>query len=159
MRILAAIAVLAVLAAGWSGWSWWESAHGDDVTYAQARDAVLAAGSDQVKTLNTLDYHRAEADLTQWQRVTTGNLLAQLTNTHDSDLTSTQSAKTVSTAKVLSAAVNTLDNRGGTADVLVAIEVTIIQDGGRPSVRRSRVDAVLSRTQDGWRTGTVQVIE
>ncbi|QUQ66367.1 hypothetical protein [Kutzneria sp. CA-103260] len=158
-RVLSVIALLAVLGAGWAGWSWWQSAHSDDVTYGQARDLVLAAASDQIKTLNTVDYREADEDLTQWQRVTTGNLLTQLTNQHDSDVNSTKSQKTVSTAKIIDAAVSTLDSRAGTATVLVAVEVTIRQADGQPSVRKSRVDAVLSRTEDGWKTGTVQVIE
>ena len=158
-RVLAVIALLAVLGAGWSGWTWWQSSHSDDVMYGQTRDLVLGAASDQIKTLNTVDYHKAEDDLTQWQRVTTGNLLTQLTNQHDSDVNTTKSQKTVSTAKVVDAAVSTLDTHAGTATVLVAIEVTVTQNGGRPSVRKSRVDAVLSRTDDGWKTGTVQVIE
>jgi Mce-associated membrane protein len=158
-RALAVIALLAVLGAGWAGWTWWQSSHSDDVTYAQARDLVLMTASDQIRTLNTVDYRKAEDDLTQWQRVTTGNLLSQLTNQHDSDVNSTKSQKTVSTAKVLDAAVSTLDTRAGTATVLVAVEVTISQADGQPSVRKSRVDAVLQRTEDGWKTGTVQVIE
>ena len=158
-RILAAIALLAVLGAGWAGWTWWQSSHSADVTYAQTRDLVLATASDQIKTLNTVDYRKAEDDLTRWQRVTTGNLLTQLTNQHDSDVNSTKSQKTLSTAKVMDAAVSTLDTRAGTATVLMAIEVTITQNDGQPSVRKSRVDAVLSHTDDGWKTGAVQVIE
>jgi Mce-associated membrane protein len=158
-RVLAVIALLAVLGAGWTGWNWWQSAHSDDVTYGQTRDLVLTTASDQVKALNTVDYRKAEDDLTQWQRVTTGNLLTQLTNQHDSDVNATKAQKTVSTAKIVDAAVDTVDTRAGTATVLVAIEVTISQADGQPSVRKNRVDAVLSRTEDGWKTGTVQVIE
>ena len=158
-RALAVIALLAVLGAGWAGWTWWQSSHSDDVTYAQARDLVLTTASDQIRTLNTVDYRKAEDDLTRWQRVATGNLLSQLTNQHDSDVNSTKAQKTLSTAKVLDAAVSTLDTRAGTETVLVAVEVTISQADGQPSVRKSRVDAVLQRTDDGWKTGTVQVIE
>jgi Mce-associated membrane protein len=158
-RLLAVVALLAVLGAGWAGWAWWQSSHSDDVIFAQTRDLVLATASDQIKTLNTVDYRRAEDDLTTWQRITTGNLLTQLTNQHDSDVNTTRAQKTVSTAKVLDAAVSTVDIRAGTATVLVAVEVTVTQNGGQPSVRRSRVDAVLSRTDDGWKTGAVQVIE
>ena len=158
-RVLSAIALLAVLGAGWAGWTWWQSSHSDDVTYGQARDLVLATASDQIKTLNTVDYREADEDLTRWQRATTGNLLTQLTSQHDSDVNSTKSQKTVSTAKIIDAAVGSLDTRAGTATVLVAVEVTISQADGQPSVRKSRVDAVLARTEDGWKTGTVQVIE
>ncbi|GAA3433664.1 hypothetical protein [Kutzneria kofuensis] len=158
-RLVAVIALLAVLGAGWAGWTWWQSSHSDDVTYGQTRDLVLATASDQIKTLNTVDYRKAEDDLTQWQRVTTGNLLTQLTSQHDSDVNSTKAQKTVSTARIVDAAVSTLDTRAGTAAVLVAVEVTISQADGQSSVRKGRVDAVLSRTEDGWKTGTVQVIE
>jgi Mce-associated membrane protein len=158
-RVLAVVALLAVLGAGWAGWNWWQSDHSGDVTYAQTRDLVLATASDQIKTLNTVDYRKADDDLTRWQRVTTGNLLNQLTNQHDSDVNATKQQKTVSTAKIVDAAVDTVDTRAGTATVLVAVEVTISQADGQPSVRKSRVDAMLSRTEDGWKTGTVQVIE
>lgn len=158
-RLVTVIALLAVLGAGWAGWTWWQSGHSADVTYGQTRDLVLTTASDQIKTLNTVDYRQAEEDLTRWQRVTTGNLLTQLTNQHDSDVNATKSQKTVSTAKVVDAAVSTVDARAGTATVLVAVEVTISQADGQPSVRKSRVEAVLSRTDDGWKTGTVQVIE
>jgi Mce-associated membrane protein len=158
-RVLAVIALLAVLGTGWAGWNWWQSAHSDDVVYGQTRNLVLTTASDQIKTLNTVDYRKAEDDLTQWQRVTTGDLLTQLTNQHDSDVNATKSQKTVSTARIVDAAVDAVDTRAGTATVLVAIEVTISQAGSQPSVRKSRVDAVLSRTEDGWKTGTVQVIE
>ncbi|MFI9382665.1 hypothetical protein [Kutzneria sp. NPDC052558] len=158
-RALSLLAVLAVLGAAWSGWTWWQSSHSSDVVYAQTRDLVLATASSQIATLNSVDYRRADEDLTQWQRVTTGNLLTQLTNQHDSDVTATKSQKTKSSAKILSAAVSTLDTRAGSATVLVAVEVTISQADGQPSVRKSRVDAVLTRTADGWKTATVQVIE
>ncbi|MBA8927986.1 Mce-associated membrane protein [Kutzneria viridogrisea] len=152
------LALVTVLAAVWFGWQWWSAATNGDLAYAQARDSVLAAGQRQVITLNTLDYRSAEEGLTQWQRVSTGDLLDELTRNHDSDLRTTQSTRTTTTAKVLGAAVSRLDLRAGTADVLVAVEVTATPEGGKPSVRRSRLDAALTKAGDDWKVRAVQAI-
>ncbi|GAB3374395.1 hypothetical protein GCM10027360_49280 [Amycolatopsis echigonensis] len=62
-RVLTVLAVVAVLAAAWFGWSWWSAAHDDGLARGRARDAVLAAASTELVTLNTIDYRTSAVDV------------------------------------------------------------------------------------------------
>lgn len=151
--VVAAIAltVAAAGAAGWGGWSWYDAAHDDSAAYAQARDDALAAGEQAVQNMNTLDHRKLEKGLDSWEDSTTGDLHRQLVDGRDAFVKQIESARTVSTAQVLSGAVTELDDRAGRAAVMVALRVTVTAPKGKPAVKESRMLGQLTRTTDGWK--------
>ncbi|MFF2720827.1 hypothetical protein [Streptomyces sp. NPDC058011] len=146
-----ALAVVAAGAAGFGGWQRYDAAHDDAASYAQARDAVLAAGEQAVQNMNTLDHRTLEKGLDSWEESTTGDLHRQLVDGRDAFAKQIVAAKTVSTAKVLSGAVTELDERAGRAGVMVALRVTVTAPKGDPAVKESRMLGTLTRTSEGWK--------
>ncbi|MEU3265984.1 nuclear transport factor 2 family protein [Streptomyces bacillaris] len=146
-----ALVVVAAAAAGWGGWERYDAAHDDAASYAQARDAALAAGEQAVQNMNTLDHRTLEKGLDSWEESTTGDLHRQLVEGRDAFAKQIEAAKTVSTAKVLSGAVTELDERAGRAGVMVALRVTVTAPKGDPAVKESRMLGTLTRTPEGWK--------
>ncbi|MCX4680077.1 hypothetical protein OG413_33200 [Streptomyces sp. NBC_01433] len=151
VMVAIALTVVAAGAAGWGGWSRYDAAHDDSAAYAQARDDALAAGEQAVQNMNTLDHQKLEQGLDSWESSTTGDLHKQLIDGRDEFVKQIQSAKTVSTAKVLSGAVTELDDRAGRAGVMVALRVTVTAPKGEPAVKESRMLGQLTRTSQGWK--------
>ncbi|MFE3517894.1 nuclear transport factor 2 family protein [Streptomyces sp. NPDC059166] len=146
-----ALTVVAAGAAGWSGWSWYDAAHDDAAAFAQARDEALAAGEQAVQNMNTLDHARVEEGLDSWEDSTTGDLHRQLVDGRAAFVKQIESARTVSTAKILSGAVTELDDRAGRAGVMVALRVTVTAPEGKPTAKESRMLGQLTRTSEGWK--------
>jgi Mce-associated membrane protein len=155
---LAVVAVLAVLAAAGAGWLWWRASDEDGVRVAEERDEVLAAGSALLVTLNTLDHRNAVSDLDAWRAAATGQLLERFDRNRDLDLRNIQTQQTVATAGLLGAAVTEVDIEAGTASVIAALEVTVTRQGAEPARNRSRLDAGMTRTPDGWKVSSLEVV-
>lgn len=152
--LLVAALVLTLLAGGfavWGGWAWYAAAHDDTAAYAGQRDAALAAGEQAVQNLNTLDHREVDRGLDLWESSTTGELHEQLAEGRQEFTAQVKSAKTVTTAKVLSAAVTELDDRAGRARVLVALRVTVKAPGAEKTDKDSRMLGELTRTGGGWK--------
>lgn len=147
----AALTAVAAVAAGWGGWSRYEAGHDDSAAYAQARDAALAAGEQAVQNMNTLDHTKLDAGLDNWEDSTTGDLHKQLVDGREAFVKQIETAKTVSTAEILSGAVTELDDRAGKAGVMVALRVTVTAPEGKPVAKESRMLGQLTRTSDGWK--------
>ncbi|MER5634336.1 nuclear transport factor 2 family protein [Streptomyces nitrosporeus] len=145
------LAVAAAGAAGWGGWSHYDAAHDDAAAYAEARDDALAAGEQAVQNMNTLDHAQLEKGLDSWEDSTTGDLHRQLVDGRDAFVEQIRTARTVSTAEVLSGAVTELDDRAGKAGVMVALRVTVTAPEGEPAVKESRMLGQLTRTSQGWK--------
>lgn len=145
------LTVAAAGAAGWGGVSRYDAAHDSSAAYAQARDDVLAAGEQAVQNMNTLDHQKVDQGLDRWEDSTTGDLHRQLVEGRDAFVQQIESAKTVSTAAVLSGAVTELDERSGRAAVMVALRVTVTAPKGEPAVKESRMLGQLTRTSGGWK--------
>lgn len=145
------VTVLSVLAAAVSGTFWWLAAHDSDARFSATRDEVRQAAEQGAVNLNTLDYRTAEEGLRLWQESTTGDLHDQLVSGAAGFLDQVRQAKTVTTARVLEAAVTELDERAGRASVIIALDVTVTPATGQPSNKRERLAAQLTRTADGWR--------
>ncbi|MGF1338856.1 hypothetical protein ACQSMD_01855 [Streptomyces flavovirens] len=145
------LTVAAAGAAGWGGWSRYDAAHDDAAAYAEARDDALAAGEQAVQNMNTLDHAHLEKGLDSWEASTTGDLHRQLVDGREAFVKQIETAKTVSTAKVLSGAVTELDDRAGKAGVMVALRVTVSAPEGEPAVKESRMLGQLTRTSEGWK--------
>ncbi|MFH8730084.1 MULTISPECIES: nuclear transport factor 2 family protein [unclassified Streptomyces] len=146
-----ALALVAGGVAAWAGWSWYGAAHDDSAAYAASRDDVLEAGEQAVQNLNTLDHRRVGIGLDLWESSTTGDLHSQLVKGRDEFAAQVRTAKTVSTAKVLSGAVTELDQRAGRARVMIALRVTVRASGQKATDKDSRMLGELIRTGGHWK--------
>ncbi|MHC0433701.1 hypothetical protein ACX6XY_26550 [Streptomyces sp. O3] len=148
---LALAAAIALAFAAWSGWSWYAAAHDDAADFAAARDQALAAGEQAVQNLNTLDHRDLRRGLDSWEAATTGDLHDELRKGRDEFEKQVRSARTVTTAKVLSGALSELDERSGRASVLIALRITVDAPKKKPVSKESRLIGELTRTGDGWK--------
>ncbi|GGS95592.1 MULTISPECIES: hypothetical protein [Streptomyces] len=146
-----ALALIAGGFAGWAGWDWYDAAHDDTVAYAEQRDDALAAGEQAVQNLNTLDHRSLDRGLDLWESSTTGDLHDQLVAGREEFAGQVKTAKTVTTAKVLSGALTELDDRAGRARVLVALRVTVKAPGDQSTDKDSRMLGELTRTGGHWK--------
>jgi len=154
VRGMIALTVLAVLAAGWFGWSWWRAAHDDESRRAADRDAVLAAASDALVTLNTIDYHNPEPDVDKWVQVTTGQLGKTIGGDKQTQVDRAKSSKTVAWASLNQAAVVSV--QGDAARVIAVLDVRLSTNDAPAAQNRSRLTADLQRTPQGWKVSGVQ---
>ncbi|MBD0710162.1 MULTISPECIES: nuclear transport factor 2 family protein [unclassified Streptomyces] len=151
---LAAALVLALVAAGfaaWAGRDWYAAAHDDSAAYAVQRDRALAAGEQAVQNLNTLDHRKVDQGIDLWESSTTGELHRQLVEGRARFTDQVRTAKTVTTARVLSGAVTELDDRSGRARVLVALRVTVTTSDAKSTDKDSRMLGELTRTDGQWK--------
>lgn len=144
--VLAALAALAVGIAGWCGVSWYRAAHDGSLASAVARDAVLQDAQQATINLNTLDYRRVQDGLTLWEQSATGSLLDEVRANRATYAQVITDSKTATTAGALDGAVAELDERAGTARVLIGVDVTAIHDGGQASCVRRRIQLEMRRS-------------
>ena len=160
MKILIVLAVVAAGFAAWGGWSWWRGAHDDNRQFALDRTAVVTAARQDIAMLNTLDSHKVDDGVNQWLAVSTGPLHDQFAHLTDADRKQLAQAGTVTTAQVVDAAVTALDQRAGTAQLIAAVQIDVTPASGAKTSKRSRLQANLARTDQGWKLSgltTVQV--
>ncbi|MTD53535.1 hypothetical protein [Amycolatopsis pithecellobii] len=153
---LGAVAAVAALVAVWFGWSWASAAHDQAATRARDRDAVLAAASEALTALNTVDYHDPGPAVDRWIQVTTGELGKTLSGDRQLQLDRTTATRTVASARVNQAAVAEVDPAAGTARVLAVLDVRLSTNGAPSVPSRTRLNASLARTDDGWKVDSVQ---
>lgn len=146
-----ALAVAAAACAAWFGWSWHSAEHSPALADARTRDVVLQDAEQAVLNFNTLDYHQASAGLKLWLDSSTGALHSQLSAGLRQEVTLVQGKKTITTAKILDAAVTQLDTAAGTASVMVAVDVTVTPSKGSPFTERESEIGQLTRTASGWK--------
>ncbi|KDN21320.1 hypothetical protein DV20_15635 [Amycolatopsis rifamycinica] len=151
LRVAVFAVVVTAAFAGWSGFSWYRTAHSEELTYGTARDEALAGGRELVARLCTLDYHRLDQGLAQWLDASTGPLHDRLARTDDATKKTLVQDATVSTGRVLDAALSELDEHAGTAKLLASVEITAQKDGVAPATKRNRFAAGLVRTGGGWK--------
>ncbi|WP_020495401.1 hypothetical protein [Sciscionella marina] len=154
-RVRLSVALLAVALAGLGvfAFSAWQDAFGSDASVASARDGALEAARTEVATLASLDYRKADANLEQWSAVATGAYKANLDRAKESDANQAKRTKSVSTARITSAAVTKVDVNAGTATVILSADVHIAANG-KPAVRRKAgFTARMDRTDSGWLVG------
>ncbi|WAL67460.1 hypothetical protein ORV05_06660 [Amycolatopsis cynarae] len=150
------LAVVAVVAATWFGLSWWTAAHDEAGLRARDRDTVLAAATDALTALNTIDYHDPGPALDRWIQVTTGQFGKNLSGDRQLQLDRAVTSRTIATASVRQAAVTELDEAGGTARVIAVVDVQLSTNGSAAAPSRSRLNATLTRTESGWKISAVQ---
>jgi len=151
----AVVAVVAFAATGWFGVSWYRAAHDKSLVVGMDRDAVLGDAQRAMVTLNTLDYRRVQDGLTLWEHSTTGSLLSQLRANRDAYARAITNSAAVTTAMILDAAVASLNERAGTAEVLVGVDVTSQAEQGDPSCAHRRVRLNMIRAGNTWKVGTL----
>jgi Mce-associated membrane protein len=152
--LLATALVLVVLAAafaGWAGFSWYSAAHAGPSASAQLRDRVLQAGEQAVQNFNTLDYRKIAQGLALWEQSSTGTLHNEITAGRAQFTRDIQQTKTVSTARILDGALTSLNVRSGTANIIVALQITVTPAKGAPVTKQSRLAGRLTRTAAGWK--------
>jgi Mce-associated membrane protein len=156
VKVLAVAAVLAVLAALFSGWSWWRAASDDSAARGRERDAVLAAAGPELVTLNTIDYRSAGADVDRWIAATTGQYGKDLSGDRQLQIDRASSARTVSTASLVQAAVTEIDVAAGSARLLAVLDVRVSTGGAPASPRLNRLTVDVARSGSGWKIAGVQ---
>jgi len=154
--ILAVAVVVAVAsaAAGWFGVSWYRAAHDKSLALGVDRDAVLRDAQTAMINLNTLAYRRVQDGLTLWEQSAVGSLLTQLHANRNTYARAITDSAATTTARVLDAAVASLDQRSGTAQVLVGADVTSQSVQADPSCAHRRVRLEMIRVGDTWKVGT-----
>lgn len=146
---VAVLSVVAFAAAGWFGVSWYRAVHGESVASGMARDAVLQAAQQATINLNTLDYRRVQDGLTLWEQSATGSLLDEVRANRATYAQAITDSKTTTTARALDGAVAELDERAGTARVLVGVDVTSAREGAQASCVRRRIQLEMRRPDTG----------
>ncbi len=155
MRIFTVIAaVLAVLTFGYAayfGVAWYSASHSSESSYATARDDALRSGQVGITNFLTLDYKKVDEDLQRWLNSSTGDLRAEIDKDKDSRKKQLVDAKSVTTSKVLDAAITELDDRAGTATMIAVVESAVTPDNGQQVTKINRYLTKLARTEDGWK--------
>lgn len=146
---LAVLAVLALGAAGYLGWSYYHPR--PTVVAAAERDAALRDAEQIALNISTLHQDSVEADLTRWQDSATGPLLADFRRRHGEMVKIFQQSKTTDVAHLKDAALTEFDPVAGTARAIVAVDLVITPDGGKPSTKRQLDQIQLQRTPEGWK--------
>lgn len=147
---------LAVLAACVGCVLWWQAATDPEVRLAHTREVVLDAGARVLVDLNTIGPDDAEADLDRWERGATGPLLEDLRGKREQNLAAVRGVGTSTSARLLRAAVTEVD--ADRARMLAALDVSVTDREGRATQKRSRLDAELARTPEGWKVATVEAV-
>lgn len=150
-RVLPVASVVAAVLAIVFGALWLIALNSDSVTIASNRDAVLRDARQAVLNLNTLDYHNAQAGLDLWIQSSTGSVRDEFAKNRDAYAQLVTQQKRTTTATISDAAVAELDDRSGTARVLLGVDVTVTPEGQEPTVTRQRIEAEMTRTDDGWK--------
>ena len=156
VTVLAAVfALVGVGAAGWYGFSWWTATRDNAGSVIQARDTAVTEAKQLAVTLQTVDPSQPEQAYRQWEAVTTGPMLAKLTQEAPKFLDQLKRSPLRSTASPVDAALTQLDSDAGTATAMVALDVTqsMLVNGtaGPPSVNHLRVTLSLARADDSSR--------
>ncbi|MFN2477826.1 MAG: hypothetical protein ABR615_01445 [Pseudonocardiaceae bacterium] len=155
IMVVAVVAVIAFAAAGWFGVSWYRAAHGKSLVVGTDRDTVLGDAQRAMVTLNTLDYRRVQDGLALWEQSTTGALLSQLRANRDAYARAITDSAAVTTASILDAAVASINERAGTAEVLLGVDVTSQSEQGDPSCAHRRVRLDMVRAGSTWKVSTL----
>jgi Mce-associated membrane protein len=155
---LTAIVLLAasVLFAAFGGWYWLSAPRVS--SDAQVRDQALRSGQQAVLNFNTLDYRHVDAGVNLWLQSSAGSLHASIVTGKAAFEAQIVKAQTITTARILDAALTRLNVASGRATIIVAIQLTVTPSRGPASTKQSRLEGTLVRTASGWKlSGLSQV--
>ncbi|GAB4002389.1 hypothetical protein [Nocardioides ultimimeridianus] len=154
--------VVFLLCVGLLAWSWVRfdrAQHDPRRIDAATRDAVVAATTRDVATLNTFDSAHVGQALATWQAVTTGDLHDQMSRVSAKERTALAATRSVSTGRVAEVAVTGLDSHAGTADAMTFVTVTVQPAQGRAHVLRHRYRVELREVSGTWLVSSIVPIE
>jgi Mce-associated membrane protein len=154
----AGLAIVAAAFAGWSGWSWASAAQAAPPAYSGLRDQVLQAGEQAVENFNTLDYRTVGQGLKLWEQSSTGALHSEIVAGAAQFEREFKQARTITTAQILDGALTSLNQQAGTADIIVAIQLTVTPAHGTAAVKQSRLQGQLTRTASGWKLSSLSQV-
>jgi Mce-associated membrane protein len=162
-RVAAALAGLGLVAVVVFGVLWWSAVHGSDATTAQDRDDALAAARQIAVNLQTLDFNTVDKGLATWEASSTGPLLEEFRKNHQQYADQIRKAQTVTSARLVDAALADLDVGAGKATAVTSVDVTTDQVvNGVPSLpltKQVRIQLELIRTPDaGWKADAASAI-
>jgi Mce-associated membrane protein len=150
----AVLLTVAVLFAAWAGLSWLTAPRASAV--AEARDEALREGEQAVLNFNTLSYRTVGQGLKLWEQSSAGALHTEIAAGRSAFEQQIKQAKSVTTAKILDAALTTLNVRAGKASIIVAMQITVTPAHGAAATKQSRQVGVLTRTPSGWKLSSLQ---
>ena len=153
------LVVVAAFFAVWFGVSWAASASDDTLSRAKTRDEVDRIARQAIITFHTLDYHKVDEGLDNWQNASTGALRDEVVGRRASAKQAIQDAKTVTSANVLSLAVTELNRDEGKATVIAAVEVAVTPEGKPVEKKYMRIQGVLERAGDGWKLSGIGQVD
>jgi Mce-associated membrane protein len=67
-------------------------------------------------------------------------------------------SKRATVATIADAAVGELDERAGTARVLVGVDVQVTPEGQQPTLTRQRLQMEMTRTDTGWKVSRLNPV-
>jgi Mce-associated membrane protein len=151
LAVSVVLVAIAVACAAWFGSSWLRAASSGTLGLVQARDQALQVGEQEILNLNTLDYRTVHQGLAIWLASSTGRLHHYFTANEAAFAQDVIKTKAVTTARILDAALTRLNAAAGTATIIAAVEVTVIPQAGRPTIKTESEQGQLIRTPDGWK--------
>jgi Mce-associated membrane protein len=154
MATSAVLLAVAVVFAAWAGLSWLTAPRASAI--AQARDEALREGEQAVLNFNTLSYRTVGQGLKLWEQSSTGALHTEIAAGRSAFEQQIKQAKSVTTAKILDAALTAVNVRAGTASIIVAMQITVTPAHGAAATKQSRQKGVLTRTPSGWKLSSLQ---
>jgi Mce-associated membrane protein len=154
LSIAVVVGVVLVLV---TGILWLVTATSGSTRLAQDRDAVLVAARQAGETVTAVDKSDAAGTVARWEAVATGSQLDELQTSHDQYVQMIGKLPASAHGTVTDAAVAELDDRAGTARVLVGMDVTL-DDGGKTPPTRQRVQMEMTRTDDGWKVAKIDPV-
>jgi Mce-associated membrane protein len=125
---------------------------------AQVRDEVLLDARQDVVVLNTLDYRSVDQGLKRWSAASTGTLHDSLTRVGAATRQHIVSARKITTAKVLDAAVVALNQDAGSATVIAAVQLRVASPGGSATIKRERLRAEMARVDGTWKVSSLEQV-
>jgi Mce-associated membrane protein len=155
-----ALVVAAAAVAIWFGVSWARAGNDSTVDRAKSRDEVARIASSAIVTFHTLDFHKADETLGNWEAASTGPLHDQVVGSKDSSKKTIEAAKTVAKPTMLSLAVTDLNEFDGTATVIAAVKVEVSTEGHPGQTPKYlRIQGSLQRTGSGWKLSGIGQVD
>ena len=122
------------------------------------RDAALLAARQDIVVLNSLDYRNVDQGLSRWLAASTGSLHASFEHVTAADRARITGAKSVTTARIVEAAVVSLDAVNGSASVIASVELTVTPPTGKAVIKRERQQADMTRVGGVWKVSGLQQV-
>jgi Mce-associated membrane protein len=151
-----ALLAVAFVFAAWAAVSWLTAPRAS--ASGPVRDLALREGEQAVLNFNTLDYKSVARGLNLWEQSSTGALHSEITTGRASFERQIEQAKSVTTAKILDAALTRLNASSGTASIIVALQITVTPDHGAAATKQSRQEGLLTRTPSGWKLSSLEQV-